>query len=65
MANLSKHSESVVGVVALAFPSLADDVVVLRPWSEADVPQQLEAFGDSVFKTHSDWAPCTDGQASV
>ena len=30
----------------LRCPTLADDVVVLRPWSEADLPANLVAFGD-------------------
>lgn len=47
----------------LVFPSLADDVVVLCPWNDADVPQQLEAFADPVFEAYSDWAPRHDGEA--
>lgn len=50
-------------VVDLSFPSLADEQVVLRPWKEADVPQQMEAFRDSLFVTHSDWQPLTAGEA--
>lgn len=48
---------------ALPFPTLADDVVVLRPWDEADIPQQLEAFTDPELLTHSDWAPQSSGEA--
>jgi RimJ/RimL family protein N-acetyltransferase len=48
-----------VGMVVLSFPwpPLADDVVVLRPWRESDVPAQLDAFGDPLFRRFSDWAP--------
>lgn len=50
-------------VPALTFVSLSDDVVVFRRWSEADVAQQLAAFGDVVFETHSDWAPRSEVDA--
>jgi RimJ/RimL family protein N-acetyltransferase len=52
-----------VSVAALVAPSLADDVVVLRPWRDTDVPAQLEAFSDPVFQRYSDWAPRTEAQA--
>jgi [ribosomal protein S5]-alanine N-acetyltransferase len=52
-----------VPIPALRFPSLADDVVRLRPWREADIPAQLEAFGDPVFARFSDWAPRTAADA--
>jgi len=42
---------------------LADDVVVLRPWNETDVPVQLEAFSDPLFQRFSDWAPRTEADA--
>ena len=45
------------------FPSLADGVVVLRPWDEADIPQQLAAFKDPVFEAYSDWAPRQESEA--
>ena len=49
----------------LPFPSppLADDVVMLRPWREADVPAQLGAFSDPCFQQFSDWAPHTEAEA--
>lgn len=47
----------------LTYPSLADEQVVLRPWNEADVPQQMDAFRDPVFLTHSDWQPLSDEEA--
>jgi RimJ/RimL family protein N-acetyltransferase len=47
----------------LRVPSLADDVVVLRPWRETDVPAQLEAFSDPFFRRFSDWAPQTEAAA--
>ena len=50
-------------MLTLPFPSLKDDVVVLRPWAEADVDQQLMAFADPTFTTHSDWAPRNGGEA--
>ncbi len=50
-------------VVDLTFPSLADEEVVLRPWSDADVPQQLDAFRDPVFLTYSDWQPVSSDEA--
>lgn len=49
----------------LRFPSppLSDDVVLLRPWRDSDVPAQLEAFSDPVFQRHSDWQPTTESAA--
>ena len=54
-----------MGMAELPFPSplLADDVVLLRPWRESDVPAQLEAFSDPVFRHHSDWQPLTEADA--
>jgi len=34
-------------------PPLADDVVLLRPWREADVPGKLLAFSDPVMQRFS------------
>jgi [ribosomal protein S5]-alanine N-acetyltransferase len=50
-------------VPELPVPSLADDVVLLRPWREADVPAQLAAFSDPFFLRFSDWAPQTEADA--
>src|SRR4051794_35891015 len=50
-------------MVSLPIPSLGDEVVVLRAWDERDVPAQLEAFRDPVFKRFSDWAPQTEAAA--
>ena len=47
----------------LPVPALADDVVLLRPWREADVPAQLAAFSDPFFVLFSDWAPRTEADA--
>jgi RimJ/RimL family protein N-acetyltransferase len=47
----------------LRVPSLADQVVLLRPWREADVPAQLAAFSDPFFLRFSDWAPRTEADA--
>src|SRR4051794_5074252 len=47
----------------LPVPSLADEVVALRPWNETDLPFQLEAFSDPVFQRFSDWAPRTEADA--
>ena len=47
----------------LRVPSLADQVVLLRPWREADVPAQLDAFSDPFFLRFSDWAPRTEADA--
>ena len=47
----------------LPVPALADDVVLLRPWREADVPAQLAAFSDPFFLRFSDWAPRTEADA--
>src|SRR5215213_2484525 len=47
----------------LRIPSLADHVVGLRPWSETDLPAQLEAFNDPLFQRFSDWAPRTEAEA--
>jgi RimJ/RimL family protein N-acetyltransferase len=55
--------QQALGMTALPFPRLGDDVVLLRPWREADIPQQLEAFSDPLFQQHSDWAPTTAGEA--
>jgi RimJ/RimL family protein N-acetyltransferase len=44
-------------------PPLADDVVLLRPWRESDVPAQLTAFSDPVFRHFSDWQPQTEAEA--
>jgi RimJ/RimL family protein N-acetyltransferase len=44
-------------------PPLADDVVLLRPWRETDVPAMLDSFGDPVFQYFSDWAPMTETDA--
>ena len=49
----------------LRVPSLADDVVRLRPWREADLPAQLMAFSDPFFQRFSDWAPRTEAEARV
>jgi RimJ/RimL family protein N-acetyltransferase len=50
-------------VPGLRFPSLADEVVRLRPWRETDVPALLEAFRDPWFQRFSDWAPETEADA--
>jgi [ribosomal protein S5]-alanine N-acetyltransferase len=50
-------------VPELRVPSLADRVVLLRPWREADVPAQLRAFSDPFFQRFSDWAPETEAEA--
>lgn len=50
-------------VVDLTYPSLADEQVVLRPWTEADIPQQMDAFRDPVFLTYSDWQPVSNEEA--
>jgi RimJ/RimL family protein N-acetyltransferase len=42
---------------------MADEVVVLRAWRESDVPAQLNAFSDPVFKQFSDWQPNTEADA--
>jgi RimJ/RimL family protein N-acetyltransferase len=34
-------------------PPLAGDVVLLRPWREADVPGMVAAFGDPVMQRFS------------
>ena len=52
-----------MGVPALLVPSLADEVVLLRPWHETDVPAHLKAFGDPLFQRFSDWAPDTEAGA--
>jgi hypothetical protein len=49
-----------VTVIALPDPPLADGVVVLRPWREADIPELLAAFADPWFERFSDWAPRTE-----
>jgi ribosomal-protein-alanine N-acetyltransferase len=46
-------------------PPLADETVLLRPWREADVPDNLMAFSDSVIQRFS-WpqaAPFTEEDA--
>ena len=45
-------------------PPLADDVVLLRPWREADVPAMVLAFSDPVMQRFS-WrtAPYTETDA--
>jgi RimJ/RimL family protein N-acetyltransferase len=45
-------------------PPLADDVVLLRPWHEADVPGKLLAFSDPVMQRFS-WrtTPYTEADA--
>lgn len=45
-------------------PLLADDVVVLRPWQEADVPGKVLAFSDPVMQRFS-WrtSPYTEADA--
>ena len=50
-------------VVDLTYPSLADEQVLLRPWTEADIPQQMEAFRDPVFLSYSDWQPVSSQEA--
>jgi RimJ/RimL family protein N-acetyltransferase len=47
----------------LPTPPLGDDFVALRPWREADIPAQLEAFSDPLFERYSDWAPRTAADA--
>ena len=47
----------------LRVPSLADQVVLLRPWREADLSAQLAAFSDPFFLRFSDWAPRTEADA--
>src|SRR4051794_10531249 len=48
---------------AFPAPPLGDSMVALRPWCEADIPAQLEAFGDPLFERFSDWAPRTEADA--
>jgi RimJ/RimL family protein N-acetyltransferase len=43
----------------LPTPPLGDGVVALRPWRQADIAAQLEAFSDPLFERFSDWAPGT------
>src|SRR4051812_28859200 len=54
----------VTGGGQLSFPALVGDVVRLRPWSEADVPGLVLAFGDPVLRRFS-WrtAPYTERDA--
>jgi [ribosomal protein S5]-alanine N-acetyltransferase len=47
----------------MQIPSLADEVVALRPWRESDIPAQLEAFSDPWFQRFSDWAPRDEDEA--
>jgi RimJ/RimL family protein N-acetyltransferase len=42
-----------MGERVLPTPPLADEVVLLRPWREADVPAKLMAFGDPVVQRFS------------
>lgn len=49
--------------INLTYPSLSDDKVVLRPWAETDVPQQMDVFRDPVFVAYSDWQPVNDDEA--
>lgn len=44
-------------VTSLSYPTLTDDVIVLRVWDVDDVDTQLAAFADPVFVRFSDWAP--------
>lgn len=51
--------------LVLPTPPLADEVVLLRPWRETDVPAKLMAFGDVVVQRFS-WpstAPYTEEDA--
>ncbi|MEA2394465.1 MAG: hypothetical protein QOJ82_2356, partial [Solirubrobacteraceae bacterium] len=47
-----------LGMPALPLPTppLGDCVAALRPWREADIAAQLEAFSDPLFERSSDWA---------
>ncbi|WP_019856201.1 GNAT family N-acetyltransferase [Actinopolyspora mortivallis] len=47
-------------MVALSFPNppLADEVVALRPWRKADIPQRFAGFSDPVCLRFS-W-PCSE-----
>ncbi len=49
-----------LGMAELPFPAppLADDVVLLRPWRESDVPAKLMAFSDPVVQRFS-WSRST------
>lgn len=49
-----------LGMAELRFPvpPLADDVVLLRPWRESDVPAKLMAFSDPVVQRFS-WPQST------
>jgi [ribosomal protein S5]-alanine N-acetyltransferase len=47
----------------LPVPWLADGVVRLRTWREADIPAQLAAFGDPYFQRFSDWEPRSEAEA--
>lgn len=46
--------------IPFPLPPLGDDVVLLRPWRETDVPAMLDAFSDPLFQHFSDWAPRTE-----
>ena len=61
----SRAGRTVLAMAALPFPSppFADDVVLLRPWRESDVPAQLTAFRDRMFRHFSDWQPHTEAHA--
>jgi RimJ/RimL family protein N-acetyltransferase len=62
---VDRTSRTVLSMVELRFPSppLADEVVAVRPWRESDVPAQLRAFRDPVFRQFSDWEPQTEADA--
>jgi RimJ/RimL family protein N-acetyltransferase len=45
-------------------PPLADDVVLLRPWGEADVPGIVRAFGDPVMQRFS-WRAASYAEADA
>jgi RimJ/RimL family protein N-acetyltransferase len=63
--SVGRAGRTVLSMAELRFPSppLADEVVVLRPWRATDVPAQLNAFSDPVFKQFSDWEPQTEADA--
>jgi RimJ/RimL family protein N-acetyltransferase len=70
MARIARHRRRTVGyrllvpyglgMAELPFPTppLADDVVLLRPWREQDVPVKLMAFSDPVVQRFS-WSRTT------
>jgi RimJ/RimL family protein N-acetyltransferase len=54
-----------LGELPFPAPPLADDVVLLRPWHESDVPANLMAFADPVVQRFS-WSqrrPYTEADA--